>query len=81
MPSIRAVGYRQVWEYLDGRYDYEEMCEAGMAATRQLAKRQLTWLRGWHDLRWVNTLDKVDKPLSFDEILDQTLNIIGERAI
>lgn len=44
-PSMRAVGYRQVWAYLDGRYGVEEMKERGIVATRQLAKRQLTWLR------------------------------------
>lgn len=47
LPSMRAVGYRQVWEYLDGKYDYDTMIEKSLAATRQLAKRQLTWLRGW----------------------------------
>lgn len=45
MPSMRAVGYRQVWEYLDGSRDREDMVERGIIATRQLAKRQLTWLR------------------------------------
>jgi len=45
LPSMRCVGYRQVWEYLDGQYDYTEMRERGIIATRQLAKRQLTWLR------------------------------------
>ncbi|HEU4351557.1 MAG TPA: tRNA (adenosine(37)-N6)-dimethylallyltransferase MiaA [Burkholderiales bacterium] len=45
MPSMRAVGYRQVWEYLEGRYDKAALREKGVAATRQLAKRQLTWLR------------------------------------
>jgi tRNA dimethylallyltransferase len=45
MPSMRCVGYRQVWEYLDGRYDYAAMVAQGIHATRQLAKRQLTWLR------------------------------------
>jgi len=44
-PSIRAVGYRQVWEYLQGVYAYDEMIERAIIATRQLAKRQLTWLR------------------------------------
>lgn len=44
-PSIRAVGYRQVWEYLQGKWDEETMIEKGIIATRQLAKRQLTWLR------------------------------------
>ncbi|MDQ1362776.1 MAG: tRNA dimethylallyltransferase [Pseudomonadota bacterium] len=45
MPSMRCVGYRQVWEYLDGQCDYATMVEQGINATRQLAKRQLTWLR------------------------------------
>ena len=44
-PAMRAVGYRQVWAYLEGNYSYEQMVEKGIAATRQLAKRQLTWLR------------------------------------
>lgn len=45
LPSIRAVGYRQVWAYLHGAYDKATMVEKGIAATRQLAKRQFTWLR------------------------------------
>lgn len=45
LPSMRCVGYRQVWEYLDGHYDYHTLRERGIVATRQLAKRQLTWLR------------------------------------
>lgn len=49
-PSMRAVGYRQIWRYLDGEYDHAEMLLRVAAATRQLAKRQLTWLRGWSDL-------------------------------
>lgn len=44
-PSMRAVGYRQIWGYLDGCYDYEKMVSKGIIATRQYAKRQLTWLR------------------------------------
>lgn len=47
LPAIRSVGYRQVWEHLDGKSDHAEMAERIKAATRQLAKRQLTWLRGW----------------------------------
>ena len=57
LPSMRAVGYRQVWEYLDGCYDYETMVGKGVAATRQLAKRQLTWLRKWPDLTWIDFAD------------------------
>lgn len=45
LPSIRCVGYRQVWEYLDGQTDAATMREHGIAATRQLCKRQITWLR------------------------------------
>jgi len=48
-PSMRAVGYRQVWEYLCGNYSYEQMVDKGIVATRQLAKRQLTWLRSEQD--------------------------------
>ncbi|WP_067586232.1 tRNA (adenosine(37)-N6)-dimethylallyltransferase MiaA [Endozoicomonas ascidiicola] len=56
MPAVRSVGYRQVWSYLDGELSYEEMVERGIIATRQLAKRQLTWLRGWPDVHWLDTL-------------------------
>ena len=45
LPSVRCVGYRQVWAYLDGEYDYPTMRDKAIAATRQLAKRQFTWLR------------------------------------
>ncbi|RLV61317.1 tRNA (adenosine(37)-N6)-dimethylallyltransferase MiaA [Parashewanella curva] len=55
LPSMRCVGYRQCWQYLDGDYDYNEMVEKGVAATRQLAKRQLTWLRSWKELNWLET--------------------------
>jgi len=47
LPSMRAVGYRQVWAYLDGAYDLETLRERGAAATRSLAKRQFTWLNRW----------------------------------
>jgi len=49
LPAMRAVGYRQAWAYLDGEIDLGELREQGIAATRQLAKRQLTWLRSWPD--------------------------------
>ncbi len=52
LPSMRAVGYRQTWEFLDGRGDLDELRARGVAATRQLAKRQLTWLRAQFDARW-----------------------------
>lgn len=52
LPAVKAVGYRQVWRYLDGEWDYPTMVEKGIVATRQLAKRQLTWLRKWPGLQW-----------------------------
>lgn len=52
LPSIRSVGYRQVWAYLEGDYDRETLYEKGIAATRQLAKRQITWMRRWRSLFW-----------------------------
>ncbi|MFV8819117.1 tRNA (adenosine(37)-N6)-dimethylallyltransferase MiaA [Haliea sp. E17] len=55
LPAIRAVGYRQMWQYLEGECSLEEAVERGIAATRQLAKRQLTWLRKWPDLAWIFT--------------------------
>ena len=54
LPAIRAVGYRQAWAFLDGRTDAAGFREQAIAATRQLAKRQLTWLRGEHDARWLD---------------------------
>jgi tRNA dimethylallyltransferase len=54
LPAIRAVGYRQAWEHLEGRSDAATFRERALAATRQLAKRQLTWLRGELDARWLD---------------------------
>ena len=58
LPAMRAVGYRQVWEYLDGNFDRKELATRGMAATRQLAKRQLTWLRAMAPLVVFDCLEK-----------------------
>lgn len=55
LPSIRCVGYRQMWEYLDGQLSYDEMVYRGIVATCQLAKRQMTWLRGWQNVTWLET--------------------------
>ncbi|QEH45491.1 tRNA (adenosine(37)-N6)-dimethylallyltransferase MiaA [Aggregatibacter actinomycetemcomitans] len=57
LPSIRCVGYRQMWEYLRGDYSHDEMVFRGICATRQLAKRQITWLRGWKSpIQWLDSL-------------------------
>lgn len=69
LPSIRAVGYRQAWDYLDGRLTHDEMVERGIIATRQLAKRQFTWLRGWSDVHWLDSLagDNLSRALKYLE--------------
>ncbi|MEN5030186.1 tRNA (adenosine(37)-N6)-dimethylallyltransferase MiaA [Pseudomonas sp. Ps21-P2] len=67
LPSIRAVGYRQVWDHLDGKLTRDEMQERGIIATRQLAKRQFTWLRSWQDLHWLDSLasDNLSRALKY----------------
>lgn len=72
LPALRAVGYRQVWEFLIGDIDYTEMKERGIIATRQLAKRQFTWLRAERALTILESLDKrlQDKALKY---LNETL--------
>lgn len=58
LPAIRAVGYRQAWAYLSGELTYEEMCEQTIIATRQLAKRQMTWLRSWPEqIKYFDSFD------------------------
>ncbi|MDH5301862.1 MAG: tRNA (adenosine(37)-N6)-dimethylallyltransferase MiaA [Gammaproteobacteria bacterium] len=56
LPSMRSVGYRQAWQYLDGELEYEQMRMDGIVATRRLAKRQLTWLRGEKDLECLDMM-------------------------
>lgn len=55
LPSIRCVGYRQMWDYLDGNGTLDDAVFRGICATRQLAKRQITWLRSWNDLTWLDS--------------------------
>ncbi len=57
LQALRVVGYRQVGEYLGGKVSYNEMVEQAVASTRQLAKRQLTWLRNQPGVVWINSLD------------------------
>jgi tRNA dimethylallyltransferase len=66
LPSIRTVGYRQVWEYLDGMWDYATMREKAIIATRQLAKRQLTWLRSFDNVARFDSED----PVLLQKVLD-----------
>lgn len=66
LPAIRAVGYRQVWRHLAGELSYAQMCERAVVATRQYAKRQLTWLRSETDLVWLDA----DAPRLFDRVCE-----------
>lgn len=70
LPAMRAVGYRQVWEYLEGNFDYPGLVERGTAATRQFAKRQLTWLRGEVGATWFDSEAR--------DLLPQALKYIGK---
>lgn len=56
-PALRAVGYRQVWHYLEGKMDCDTMIKSAIIATRQFAKRQFTWLRVERDAVWLDSLD------------------------
>lgn len=81
LPAMRAVGYRQMWEYLDGAYERPVMIDKALAASRQLAKRQLTWLRNWSDLKWVYTDDSAGQGLNREEIVSKALNCLGVATI
>lgn len=70
LPAIRCVGYRQMWSYLSGEIDYNEMVYRGVCATRQLAKRQMTLLRGWSSVQWLDS----DKP---GEALDSVIQVVS----
>ena len=67
------MGYRQIWSHLEGDLTLDEAAEKGVAATRQLAKRQLTWLRKWPDLEWIYTD-------SAGNVLETTLSEYGAEA-
>ena len=74
LPSIRCVGYRQMWEYLRGDYDHDEMVFRGICATRQLAKRQITWLRGWTSpMQWLDSLQPT-------QTLEKVLTSVSAKA-
>ena len=75
LPSMRCVGYRQAWEHLDGAYGYDELIEKGQAATRQLAKRQMTWIRGMTQIR---VFDSTVMPQNTHQLLGQIHALIAE---
>ncbi len=73
MPSMRCVGYRQLWQHLDGVDSLDDAIFKGVVASRQLAKRQLTWLRGWEDLMIFDSLSQ--------NLTVEALNYIESRII
>ena len=73
LPAMRSVGYRQVYEYLSGEIDYQTMREKAIIASRQLAKRQMTWLRSWPDLHWLET-GKADTYQVLTELIDDFMD-------
>ena len=75
LPALRSVGYRQLWSFCNGETSLEEAVRRGIAATRQLAKRQLTWMRGWDGLEIV-PVDDGKKFLSTKKIVDEWLKIL-----
>lgn len=77
LPSMRCVGYRQMWEYLAGELDYDEMVFRSVVATRQLAKRQMTWLRGWDKLHRLQTPSQIDGEAVIVQNIEQIKNIVG----
>lgn len=70
LPALRAVGYRQAWLHLAGQLSYEDMVARAIIATRQLAKRQLTWLRGWQGLQWLDP--------QAPDLVDRALKVLGQ---
>lgn len=77
LPSVRAVGYRQLWSYLDGECDLDEAQFRALVATRNLAKRQLTWLRSWPELPVLYTDNAEGVTLSGSEIVSQALKLLN----
>ena len=74
LPSIRCVGYRQMWEYLQGDISLDEAIYKGICATRQLAKRQITWLRGWKDeITWLDSLNPEQAKLTMVDKIEKSL--------
>ena len=76
LPSMRSVGYRQVWEFLEGKLDASGMRENILSATRQLAKRQITWLNSWQDLQLFDPLDDAGQWRSTQELAQFCLKFL-----
>ncbi len=72
LPAMRIVGYRQAWDYLSGIINYNAFVDRGIAATRQLAKRQYTWLRSYEGIEWVNS-ERCDVVSASTSLIQQML--------
>jgi tRNA dimethylallyltransferase len=77
MPSMRAVGYRQAWSFLEGRINAAAMREQAIAGTRQLAKRQLTWLRSFPDLLRLDASRLESAAVAVDLLLHEGRQLLG----
>lgn len=75
--SMRCVGYRQVWQYLDSEFDRDELVLRGQAATRQLAKRQLTWMRNWPNLNLLPVHWSEKSTTSDTDLIQVSLNCLN----
>ncbi len=73
-PALRSVGYRQIWEYLEGKLSFEEMKTKTVTATRQLAKRQITWLKRWKEAEWFDSGNE-----RFKDSVTHAVNILINR--
>jgi len=69
-PSMRSVGYRQMWQYLSGEIEYEEMVFRGIVATRHLAKKQMNWLKSWPSLTWLRSGEATNSKIITQSLSD-----------
>lgn len=80
MPSIRSVGYKQMWMHLNGEISFDEMRELGIIATCQLAKRQMTWLRGWKsDVNYLVPGDKANLSIAIEKLSSRNLMVFNTK--
>ena len=82
LPAMRAAGYKQMWSYLTGTINYNEIADLSNAATRQLAKRQLTWLKKWPHLQKIQ-IDRSndEKDYSNNKVLSDCLSILKRQNV
>jgi tRNA dimethylallyltransferase len=73
LPAMRVVGYRQTWQYLEGTITRAELEQRGIFATRQLAKRQITWLRGEHAEAWIDGTDRTQEQRLLKTLVDNPM--------